>query len=275
MAWNEIRHRARLTKDYGAVSQVLANDARLGQVFLNLLVNAAQAIPEGHAAENEIRIVTRMIGPQVAIEVHDTGAGMPAAVLQKLFTPFFTTKPVGVGTGIGLSICHRIISGLGGEIQVESQVGKGTLFRVLLPAAPPTTRPAVSEVSPTPSASPRRGKILVVDDEQMILKAIRLTLAREHDVTGVVSGAIALEKIAGGERFDVILCDLMMPQMNGMELHARLLTLAPDQAQRIVFMSGGPFTTGAAAFLDDASKVVLEKPFDAARLRGVVNQRLG
>ncbi|KQW02889.1 PAS domain-containing sensor histidine kinase [Rhizobacter sp. Root1221] len=136
MAWTEIRHRARLVKTYGKVPCVDANESRLGQVFLNLIVNAAQAIPEGHANANEIRVVTGTdaIGRAV-VEVRDTGPGMTTETLKMLFTPFFSTKPTGVGTGLGLTMCQRIVNGLGGEIAVESQPGSGTTFKVILPAA--------------------------------------------------------------------------------------------------------------------------------------------
>jgi PAS domain S-box-containing protein len=272
MAWNEIRHRARLVKDYGTVSLVRANDARLGQVFLNLMVNAAQAIPEGRAEKNEIRIATRMIDGRVAIEVRDTGAGIAPEALAKLFTPFFTTKPVGSGTGLGLSICHRLVEAIGGEIRVQSQLGKGTTFTVLLPVTEDEEVPAVE--APVLAAAARRGTILVIDDEVMVGKAIQRTLRRDHDVVVVVSANLALEQIQSGQTFDVILCDLMMPQMTGMDLHAHLLEVAPAQANRIVFLSGGAFTSSSRAFLDRISNQRIDKPFDAQQLRGIVNDRV-
>ncbi|NOK22529.1 PAS domain S-box protein, partial [Corallococcus carmarthensis] len=137
MAANEIRHRARLRRDYGTVPQVMANEGRLCQVFLNLVVNAAQAIPEGSAHEHEVVLSTRSSGGQVLVEVRDTGSGIAPEVMGRIFDPFFTTKPVGVGTGLGLSICHGIITGLGGDILVESTVGQGSTFRVVLPAPQP------------------------------------------------------------------------------------------------------------------------------------------
>ncbi len=136
MTFNEIRHRARLVKDYGKTPRITADDARLGQVFINLLVNAAQAIPEGRTEENEIRIATSTDERGWAVvTVRDTGAGIPASVVARIFDPFFTTKAVGVGTGLGLSICHSIVTGMGGEISVASEEGRGTTFRVALPAA--------------------------------------------------------------------------------------------------------------------------------------------
>jgi two-component system, NtrC family, sensor kinase len=135
MARSEIRHRARLVKAYGSVPPVYANDSRLGQLFLNLLVNAAQAIPHGNANLNEIRVTTTLDDEgQVLVEIRDTGVGIPPENLTRLFDPFFTTKPVGVGTGLGLSICHGIVTAQGGRISVESQPNQGSTFRVQLPA---------------------------------------------------------------------------------------------------------------------------------------------
>jgi two-component system cell cycle sensor histidine kinase/response regulator CckA len=139
MSFHEVRQKARLVRDYAPTPLVLADEARLVQVFINLIVNAAHAIPEGAVEKNEIRLVTRSQGTQVIVEVQDTGSGIPPEVVGKIFDPFFTTKPVGVGTGLGLSIIHGILGGLGGTIAVTSRVGVGTTMRVELPAAPPAT----------------------------------------------------------------------------------------------------------------------------------------
>ena len=148
MAWNEIRHRARLIKAYGDTGPVGANESRLGQVLLNLIVNAAQAIPEGDADRNEIRIATKPSPTgEVIVEVSDTGSGISKENLGRIFDPFFTTKPVGVGTGLGLAICHRLVAELGGHIAVESELGKGTLFRLTLP-------PGTGEISERTSTPP-------------------------------------------------------------------------------------------------------------------------
>jgi PAS domain S-box-containing protein len=157
MAWNEIRHRARLVKLYGAVPGVEVNEARLGQVFLNLIVNAAQALPEGHADLNEIRVSTFQSGDCVVIEVSDTGLGIPPDVIGRIFDAFFTTKAVGVGTGLGLAICHRIVTDMGGELTVASELGKGATFRVALPAAREREPERGVAVEPVPVAG-RRGR---------------------------------------------------------------------------------------------------------------------
>jgi len=135
MAANEIKHRARLIRDYREVPKVQGNASRIGQVLLNLVINAAQAIPVGAADANVIRVSTRLIGRSVEVTVSDTGPGIPAALHQRIFEPFFTTKPTGVGTGLGLSICHNLITAMGGEISVESEPGRGATFRVLFRAS--------------------------------------------------------------------------------------------------------------------------------------------
>jgi signal transduction histidine kinase len=277
MAQNEVKHRANLIKDYTPVPGVLANESRLGQVFLNLIINAAQSIPEGHAEENEIRVSTGMSGDgRVAVEISDTGSGMSQAVIKRLFTPFFTTKPVGVGTGLGLSICHRIIKSLGGDINVQSTPGVGTTFQVLLVVAQ-TTLTAVRTAEPVQRAAPvatRRGRILVVDDEPMVSTALRRVLSEDHDVVELNRAQDALARVEVGERFDLIVSDLMMPAMSGMDLHEALLKCAPDQAAKMIFLTGGAFTTKARTFLDTVTNLRIEKPFDASVLCAIVNERI-
>jgi len=271
MAHNEIRHRARVVRGGEHVPPVLANEARLGQVFLNLLVNAAQAMDEGHAGHNEIRISTHLAADgQVVTEIVDTGVGMSQETLEQLFTPFFTTKPIGVGTGLGLAICHRLVTGMGGSISVESESGRGTTFRVALPAAEPLVSSPVAQPA-IEAAVLRRGSVLVVDDEPMITYAVRHMLKQQHDIVTVNEASAALELVRHGQRFDVILSDLMMPQMTGMELHAELVKIAPDQAARMVFLTGGAFTPRAREFLERIPNLRIEKPFDTPNLRALVN----
>jgi CheY-like chemotaxis protein len=197
---------------------------------------------------------------------------MPADVLKRLFTPFFTTKPVGVGTGLGLSICHRIVTAIGGEIAVESTVGRGSTFRVTLP--PAELRREVSVPLPKGLAAARRARILVIDDEPAVVKAVSRILGSEHDVVTTHRAQDALALIVGGDRFDVILCDLMMPEMTGMEFHGELVRASPEQADKIVFVTGGAFTSRARSFLDQVKNRRFEKPFDAAQLRAIVRERL-
>ena len=274
MAWNEIRHRAQLVRDLGALPNVLGNDSRLGQVFLNLIVNAAQAIPDGNAADNFIRLATRTDADgRAVIEITDTGSGIHPDHLGKLFDPFFTTKPVGMGTGLGLSISHRIVTELGGTIAVESELGRGTTFRVCLPPSPePLASTGVHRREPL--LPPRRARVLVVDDEPMMATAIVRVLGAEHDVIVCDTGDEAVQRIAAGERYDVIFSDVMMPQMTGMELHAAVRAIDPAQASAFVFMTGGTFTETGAAFLERVENPRLEKPFTPLQLRAIVADRL-
>jgi len=148
MAGGELRHRARLVKDYEGPLWVQGDETQLGQVFLNLLINAAHAIPEGHAEQNEIRISTRQDEQgQRVVSVSDTGTGIPPDVLPRIFEPFFTTKPVGGGTGLGLSLCHSYLKAMGGDIRVHSALGRGTTFEVILP--PALAAPLLPEEPPT------------------------------------------------------------------------------------------------------------------------------
>jgi CheY-like chemotaxis protein len=252
------------------VPAIDANEGRLGQVFLNLIVNAAQAIPEGNSGKNEIRITTKLDGNnRVVIEIRDTGSGMPEAVISKMFDPFFTTKAAGVGTGLGLAICHRLVVAMHGVISAESQVGKGTVFRVCFPVAVP----AVPAPAPPPTTIPsgRRGRVLIVDDEPMLANLVRRMLAPEHDLTVVTDARKAIELASAGERFDVIISDLMMPDVTGMDLHAALLALSPGQAERMIFMTGGAFTPGARDFLNQVRNPRIEKPFDVNTLKALVH----
>jgi signal transduction histidine kinase len=274
MAWNEIRHRARLVKDLAPIPPVLANEGRLGQVFLNLLVNAAQAIPEGQAERHRIRVSAALAADgRVAVEIADSGSGIPADLLPRIFDPFFTTKPPGVGTGLGLSICHSIVAALGGEIQVESQAGRGATFRVLLPPAPPAGAEPAAAAAPRPAA--RRARILVVDDEPLVGSVIERTLRAEHAVEVVASARAALQRIEAGARYDAIVSDLLMPDMSGMDLHAALAATRPELARRMVFLTGGAFTPAARAFLERETVVCLEKPFELAALRAALARALG
>ncbi|QRK12511.1 PAS domain-containing protein [Archangium violaceum] len=270
MADNVIKHRARLVTQFEPVPSVQGNESRLCQVFLNLLLNAAHAIPEGDAKDHEIRVVIRESGTgEVVVEVRDTGVGMPPEVQARIFDPFFTTKSVGEGTGLGLSICHGIIDSMGGRIAVESAPGKGSSFRVHLGVAgvPAETRP-----EPAPVPAPGRARILVVDDEPYVTRALQRSLSPEHEVATVTGARAALKLLDQGNRFDLILCDVMMPGMTGMDLYAELNRAAPDQAQRVVFMTGGAFTPRALSFLQEVPNPKLSKPLDLRQLRALVGR---
>jgi CheY-like chemotaxis protein/anti-sigma regulatory factor (Ser/Thr protein kinase) len=247
----------------------VADDGRLTQVFINLIVNAAHAIPEGRSDANRITVRTRGNDGQAVIEVEDTGRGMSADVQAHAFDPFFTTKEIGGGTGLGLSICHGIISALGGRITIESAVDRGTLVRVVLP---PAAEPEVAPARPTSPALLRplqRLRVLVVDDEPLVTEMLARVLRRDHDVVAVSCGRAALEQISGCW-FDAIVSDVMMPNMTGIELLEALVRIDPEQAKRLIFLSGGVFTPETRARLDALGTLQLEKPVSMKELRRAV-----
>ncbi|MEO8841232.1 MAG: PAS domain S-box protein [Kofleriaceae bacterium] len=268
MAHNELRHRARVVQSFPEPLPLVDADAsKLGQVFLNLLLNAAQAIAEGHTDQNEVRVSARATERGVVVAIEDTGTGIPENVMPRIFDPFFTTKARGVGTGLGLSISHQIVRSMGGEITVVSTLGRGSTFRVTLPAI--TTQPATHAVAVTVS-KPMAARVLVIDDEVAVGRAIRLLLAPDNDVLAVTSGQEALARLASGERFDAILCDLMMPDISGIELYNRLARVAPECTSRIIFMTGGAFTQQARDFLANLDRPHVGKPFTEAQLRRAI-----
>jgi CheY-like chemotaxis protein len=268
LAWHEIRHRARLARSLAELPPVEANEARLSQVFLNLLVNAAQAIPEGQADRHEVRVATRTdeLGRAV-VEIADTGIGIPEENMPRIFDPFFTTKGES-GTGLGLAISHGTVKAAGGEIQVTSTPGRGTTFRVILPpakswrAAPPASSPEVRALL--------RQRVLVVDDERLVGEAIARSLSEDNDVEVVTEASQALERIGAGQRYDVVLCDLMMPVITGMDLYAEVMRTQPKLGGRLIFMTGGAFTPRARAFVESIVNPCLEKPLDMGKLRSLV-----
>jgi PAS domain S-box-containing protein len=276
MTDNALRHHACLVRDLTRVPRVLANDLRLGQVFVNLLMNASQAIPEGHADANEIRVRSSYDAAkgEVVISVEDTGSGIAPDVQARIFEPFFTTKPLGVGNGLGLSICHGIVEGFGGSIDVESALGRGTAFRVRLRASV-TPAPSAAADGTMPADAPlRRGRVLIVDDDKKVARSLALLLHTDHDVEVSTEPRAIAERIIAGERFDVVLCDLMMPMMTGMDLHALVAQRAPEQAERFVFVTGGAFTPAADAFVQRVANVVLQKPYELNKLKAAIELHL-
>ncbi|MEO7097126.1 MAG: ATP-binding protein [Polyangiales bacterium] len=275
MAGPQIRHRAQLERASGALPEVIANQATLGQVFLNILINATEAIPEGQVDRNTISISTRTDDAGWAVvEIRDTGCGIAPEIRGQIFDPFFTTKPIGKGTGLGLSICHGIVRSLGGEIGFISSPGAGTTFTIALP---PAVAPAQAIPEPIEMATPllvtqhAQSKVMIIDDEVVFANALRRLLGRDnHQITIVHEGREALARIAAGERFDAILCDLMMPAMSGMELHEKIVAIAPDLAERMIFLTGGAFSPLAKQFLDRANNLWFDKPCDLQALRSAI-----
>ena len=275
LSMNQLRHSARLVRRFESSPIVFANEGRLAQVFVNLLINAAQAIPDEKRNSATITVRTRVsTKDRAVVEITDTGAGIPAYVLPRIFEPFFTTKPHGIGTGLGLSICHGIVQALGGSMEVESKVGEGTTFRVTLPRrARGTSISSSRPATPSPRTPPLRARVMVVDDEEAIGAAVRRVLL-EHDVVTAPDARTALRIMREGQPFDVVLCDIMMPDVTGAELFDAVKSKDPRQASRFIFLTGGAFTAQTQEFMEKAEQPKLMKPFSAADIRDAVARML-
>jgi PAS domain S-box-containing protein len=268
---NEIRHRARLVREFGTTPPIEADEGRLGQVFINLLMNAAQALSESEQATNEIRIVTNTdTSGNAVIEVRDNGPGVPANIADRIFEPFFTTKP-SMGSGLGLSICHNVVTRLGGQLNLSSEHGKGATFRVVLPPARPRIEPPLAVPVAGPARAVACAAVLVVDDEPALGLVLKRVL-REHEVSVVTTARAALELIAAGKRFDVILSDLMMPEMSGMDFYDELARRFPAHVERVVFVTGGAFTPAGREFLERVPNERICKPFEPRTVRQLVQR---
>lgn len=285
--------RARLDLRLQEVPLVFMNEGRLGQVIVNLLVNAAQAIPKPSAGqgsrgaeEHVVTVETRGDGRTVEIEVRDTGAGITPEDLPRIWEPFFTTKSP-EGTGLGLPISREIIERAGGRIRAESPVishaGQpcGSRFVISLPVAE-----RLEETTPVTSPTPRlvsRASVLIVEDEAPLGRALADQLGRVHDVTVAPSADAALGMLAAGQRFDAVLCDLRMPGMSGEAFYTHVAASDPDLARGFIFMTGVSFGEDVERFLAQSGRPLMEKPFsteealeaiaEVASLRRVVGKK--
>jgi PAS domain S-box-containing protein len=271
LAANTIRARARLVRAYAGVPTVVADAGRLGQVFVNLLVNAAQAIPEGAAERNEIRVSTAEDGTGwITIDIADSGTGVSSEAAPHIFEPFFTTKPRGEGTGLGLAICHGLVKSMGGEITLAKTDATGSTFRVRLPKTRVPNVPVRSS-KPAPAKGPRL-RILVIEDEAILASTLRLALGDRHDVVIANSGNRGLETLAADTRFDVVLCDVMMPDKSGIDVFEAIEKDHPELAPRVVFMTGGTFSARADAFFARVPNARIEKPFSMEEIESLLNR---
>lgn len=273
MSTNHVRHRAQLEVEVGDGLWVAGDETKLCQVVLNLLINAAQSIAEGDAASNRISVCARAAGRGVTLAVRDSGRGIDDAIVGRIFDPFFTTKPSQEGTGLGLAICHRIVTEAGGTIEVTSEVGRGTEFRVTLPAAEPRDHAVTSGTERLATPPATAATILIADDEPGLAEVFASALPG-YTVEVATSGAEALEK-AKTTRFDVVVCDLMMPDLNGAEVHAAFGQDDPRLAERMLFVTGGAFTDATRQFARQMGDRVLHKPVSARVLRASVARMLG
>jgi PAS domain S-box-containing protein len=270
MVGNEIRHRGKLAMDCAEVPPVFANAARLEQIFLNLLVHAAQALPEA-GEPGQVRL--RLAPDGLSRVLVDVCSEVPIAEPRERSLDPHSAKRADLAR-ISLAVCRSLVSSLGGELRVETSTALGSRFRVWLPAArrvrseppPPIAR---QSSSPAPAA---RARVLVIDDDQGVCDALRLMLEDEHDVACCASAEQALALIDGRHEFDIVFCDLMMPDAGGEDLFERLRRLHPGLERKLVFMTGGAFTSAAVQFLARVPNPRVEKPFDLKALRRLVRR---
>jgi signal transduction histidine kinase/ActR/RegA family two-component response regulator len=272
MLRNELKYRARVERELSAKRLVRASAPRLGQVFLNLILNAAQALDEAEAKRNVVTVRSYDDGPEVVVEVADNGPGIAAETLPRIFESFFTTKPRGMGTGLGLPISLGIVRTLGGEIVVDSRPGAGATFRVRLPADESSAPARTATPTPIPARGYARRRLLAVDDEALLLKAYRRMLGDAHELTSALGGHEALRLLERDAAFDVVLCDLQMPEMSGMELYAAVRERFPTLADRFIFVTGGAFSSDARKFMEDSVAAVIQKPFRVEDMLALIDR---
>ncbi|MEO6526389.1 MAG: PAS domain S-box protein [Gemmatimonadaceae bacterium] len=251
-----------------ALPRSWADPFQLQQVLLNLIVNAEQALATWDGMRR-ITVRTSRTDDQLELSVADTGPGIALEKRDRIFNPFFTTKPVGQGTGLGLSISDGIAREHGGRIRVESQPGEGATFILELPY---TRAPAAPEAAPPkpPSAPTPPRRVLVVDDEPSMRTAMSTFLrSLGHEVT-VASGGLHARRLLANAEYDAILLDLRMGDVSGDVLYHELRTRDPEQAARVVFVTGDTHSDAARRFLHEAGRPSLSKPFQLDDLATVI-----
>lgn len=274
LTMNELRHRATVVKEYDAIGPVLADEGRLSQVLTNLLVNAAHSIPAGHVSEHRVTVRIREDDGRASLEVEDTGEGIDAELLPNIFDPFVTTKGPGEGTGLGLAISRQLVENMEGEIVVSSEPGRGSLFRVILPLATERAIEAVRKSTPATREVPS-ARVLLIDDEVLVLRALTRALSRKHEVTTKGSVAEAAALLEEDRAFELILCDFMMPNQTGQDLYEIVEERWPELLPRLVFMTGGVFSSEGRTFMEEKSLTVLPKPLDLSDVEEVLSGRFG
>ncbi len=270
-----IRHRATLVKDLGSVPPVMGNRVKLTQIVTNLLMNAIQALPAHRGREERIEVRSALEDRWVVVTVSDTGTGIDDSVKSRIFEPFFTTKPREIGTGIGLSLSAELARQHDGDLRLVETSPDGSTFELRLPATesvrlvrpPPEPRAAPASIE-----SSRTCRVLLIDDEPNVRKSM-MRMLREFDVTAAGSGQEALTMMSERD-FDVVICDLVMPDLDGVDVHDALSSVKPDLLDRVIYTSGGAYTPRTANFVAKNDILFVEKPVHPKRLVRMIEEVL-
>jgi PAS domain S-box-containing protein len=271
---HEIRPRGRLVKEHGELPAVIGVARHIEQVFVNLFLNAVHALDD--KADGRIVVRSRVTDERVVVLIEDNGCGIPKETLDVVFEPFFTTRAGTGGTGLGLSICRDIVVRAGGDLVARSTVGEGTTMELTLVRATSERVEAAALAPPRLPAEARAAaatrRVLIVDDEPLIVQSLTKMLSARATVVGETVSARALELILTDPGFDVIVCDVMMPGMTGIDLHERVARERPERAGRFVFITGGTYTARARDYLAHVSNTRLDKPFGVAELVAAIER---
>lgn len=258
-----VRHKALLVKDLKEVPPIALVPGRLDQVLTNLLMNAAQAIADGAPQREKITVSTRPLDSEVSIVVEDTGSGMSEEEQRHVFEPFFTTKSRDDGLGLGLSICADIVGAHGGSIRCSSVAGRGSRFEVRFPALSPL-RAKQAQASPPEAPACTRARVLLVDDEPYIRQTYALLLDSDFDVVTAGNGGQALACLATDPKIDLVICDVMMPDMDAAQMLVKVRATRPELVSRFVLHTGGAMSERTRLLVDSGELPVFYKPVTVA-----------
>jgi signal transduction histidine kinase len=267
----ELTYRAHLHVETSPDLEIRGDRTKLAQVFTNLLMNAAHAIPEGAPDANEVRIRALARDDRAIVHVIDTGSGMAADVQERLFEPFFTTKPRERGTGLGLAISADIVRLHGGELRLLDTSPLGSTFEVVLPLDGSHVQGAAPERAIEFSEAVRRARVMIVDDEVMLLDAYRRFFRDVYDLTLLASGRDAIAAMESQHHWDAIVCDVMMPDLDGQAVHRWVSDHRPELLDRLLFCTGGAFTPRSVSFTERMAERVLQKPVRMNDLRSAID----
>lgn len=260
---HRVKHTAKLCLQGPPDLMVRGQIGLLSQVFLNLIINATDAIESSDVSDGRINITVQQTHAHVEILVEDNGPGIPVQAMSQIFQPFFTSKKVGEGSGLGLAISRNIINRFGGGISAENAADGGARFRVLLPLAGTRTASPPRETD----RNTGRPQLLIVDDEEMLLRALQRGLSADFEVITAQSGCQAIELVENGLEPDLILLDVMIPDLDGSEVFNRLCIQAPMLQGRIMLMTGGAVTNNTQQFLEQTPARIFQKPLKIKELR--------